>query len=128
MLQIIIPRTLQEVANQGFRICFTSPDNGISTGTTVIQPGTSNKVFVVSGFVLSTSSATPLQVTLSFQDATTSDVLPFFKGFVTNTAPLSYGFQLGDERYSGPGDTLLIKTTGTTAYTVNARVITVLVA
>jgi hypothetical protein len=121
LIQRITARSFQDVINQGFRFSLTG-----SVGTvtdTVIQAAAAERTIVVTGIIVSTSSAIDVNVTIGFKGTGAS--VPFFSGYIKTGSSISYPYPMGDERYSNVGDALVITTdaNGPVVYTVNGRII-----
>jgi hypothetical protein len=122
LVQRITTRRLDDIINQGYRFALTG-----SVGTvtdTAIQTGAIERTIVTTGFVLSTTSATDVLVSLGYK-AGVSATVTFFQGYVRAGGPIIFVYSLGDERYSIPGDALVITTNaaGPVVYTINGRIV-----
>lgn len=122
LIQRIQTRRSEDIINQGFRAAFTG-----SVGTvtdTAIWSATTERTVVVTGIVVSTNSATDVLVNIGFKTGSNATVV-FFEGYVKSGGPLKMEYMFGDERYSLPGDALVITTnaSGPTVFTINARII-----
>ena len=122
LIQRIVSRRQEDIINQGYRAAFTGSVGSVTD--TAIWTAVVERTVVVTGFCLSTTSATDVLVTLGFKTGVSTTV-PFFQGYVKSGSPLIYTYTFGDEKYSLPGDALVITTNaaGPTVYTVNARII-----
>lgn len=132
LIQRIVSRRLEDIINQGYRLNVIGSQSGSGTDT-IIQSGvgTANaiRVIVVTGYVLSTNSASDILVSLGFKNASAATV-PFVSGYIRQGSPIVYTFPMGDERYSAnntgytTGDGLVLtNSAGPVAYTVYCRII-----
>ncbi len=141
LINIITYRKLEDLANEGYRLTLTgslagavvdsiivTPDvqvRDISTtnGTLVALPAT-EKYLMITGFRLSTDSATPAEVSLGFKKGATA-TNTFFRGYIGGTAgSVDKCLPLGDWKF-GDLEHLLVATVpaGTTvSYTIDARI------
>ena len=122
LIQKIATRRLEDIINQGYRFAFTG-----SVGTVTDQAlwsGTTDRSVVTTGFILSTGSATDVQVSLGYKNGGNATVV-FFTGLIRAASPIIFSYPTGDERYSNPTDSLVITTNaaGPTIYTINGRII-----
>lgn len=122
LIQKIATRRFEDIINQGFRFAFTG-----SVGTVTDQAlwtGATDRSVVTTGFILSTTSATDVLVSLGYKTGIAATVV-FFQGNVKSGAPIVYNYMTGDERYSNCTDSLVITTgaAGPVIYTVNGRII-----
>lgn len=122
LIQRITTRRLEDIINQGYRFGLTG-----SVGTvtdSAIQAGISERTIVTTGFVLSTTSATDVIVSLGYKNGVAATV-NFFQGYIRAGGPIVFTYGIGDERYSAPGESLVITTSaaGATIYTINGRII-----
>jgi len=122
LIQKITTRRFEDIINQGYRFGLTG-----SVGTvtdTAIQAGATDRSIVVTSFVLSTTSATDVIVSLGFKDGVTT-TRTFFSGYIRAAGPIIFSYSTGDERYSNPTEALVITTDagGPVIYTVNGRII-----
>jgi|SRR3989304_2536072 len=121
LIQRITARNFQDVINQGWRFSLTASVGSVTDS--VIQAAQAERTIVVTGFILSTTSATDVLVTLGFKGS--GATVPFFSGYLRAAGPIVYPFPMGDERYSQVGEALVITTNagGPVVYTLNGRVI-----
>lgn len=122
LIQAIRSRRLDDIINQGYRFNEIS-SVGTVTDTVVVAAAT-ERTILVTGFCLTTTSSTDVIVTLGFKTGVATTV-PFFRGYVRAGGPLQYTYGIGDERYSAPGDALVITTSasGATIFTITGRII-----
>jgi len=122
LIQRIVVRRLEDCINQGYRFSLTG--SVASVTDSVIQAAAVERTVVITGFTLSTTSATDVLVTLAFKTGVSAST-PFFQAYIKTGGPIVYAFSMGDERYSQVGDALVITTdaAGPTVYTINGRII-----
>jgi len=120
LIQRITTRRFEDLINQGYRFDEVGSVAAV-TAQNIIAAAT-ERTIVVTGLMFTTTSATDVLVTIGFKNTTTNDI---FKGYVRAGGPLIYTFPIGDERYSQPGDSLVITTdaAGPTVYTVYGRIV-----
>lgn len=132
LIQRITARRFEDIINQGYRLNVVGSQSGSGTDTTIQSGvGTANaiRVIVVTGYILSTNSASDILVSLGFKNGSSATV-SFASGYIRQGAPLVYTFPMGDERYSAnlqgytTGDALVMtNSAGPVAYTVYCRII-----
>lgn len=122
LIQSIRTRRLDDIINQGYR--FSDIGSVASVTDTVVQAAVDERTIVVTGLVLSTTSATDVLVSVGFKTGSSSSV-PFLASYIRAGGPIVLTYALGDERYSSPGDALTISTNaaGPTEYTIFGRII-----
>jgi len=122
LVQRITTRRMEDIINQGFRFAQTGSVGSVTD--TVIQAAASERTIVTTGFCLSTTSATDVLVSLGYKTDVSATV-NFFQGYIRAGGPIVFTYTLGDERYSLPGDALVItaNAVGPVVYTVNGRII-----
>lgn len=122
LIQKITTRRFEDVINQGYRFGLTG--SVASVTDTAVQAGATDRSIVVTSFIISTTSATDVLVSLGFKDGVLT-TRTFFSGYVKTGSPIVFGYGIGDERYSNPTEALVITTNaaGPTVYTVNGRII-----
>ncbi len=122
LIQRIVTRRLDDIINQGYRFALTGSVAQVTD--TAIQAGASERTIVTTGFVISTTSVTDVLVSLGYKTGLSATV-NFFQGYIRAAGPISFAYALGDERYSLPGDALVITTSaaGPVIYTMNGRIV-----
>lgn len=122
LTQRITSRRMEDIVNQGYRYALTGSVGSVTDSS--VQSAASERTIVVTGFAISSSSATDVLVSLGFKTGSSATVT-FFQGYTKSGAPIVYNYTFGDEKYSLPGDALVITTNavGPTVYTVNGRII-----
>ena len=112
---------MEDIINQGLRLGLTGSVAMVTDG--IVQAAMTERTIVVTGFIISTSSVTDVLVSLGFNNGVSTVI--FTEGYVKSGGPIIYTYTIGDERYSSPGDSLVITTSGAgpTVYTVNGRLI-----
>jgi hypothetical protein len=120
LVQRIQTRRFEDIINQGYR--FEEIGSVAIVAESELIAAASERTIVVMGFVITTSSATDVLVSLLFKNTVTRE---FFRGYVRAGSPIVYPFPLGDERYSAVGDSLVITTdaAGPTVFTIYGRII-----
>jgi hypothetical protein len=114
-------RRLEDIINQGLRQNYVGTVGAVTDS--LIQDGVAERTLCVTGIMLSTDSATDVLVTIGFKTGSSPSV-PFFETFIKSGGAVAYPYPTGDERYSSPGQSLVITTTGgTVAFTIPTRVI-----
>lgn len=126
-------RQLQDMANEGIRISAT----GLSTGATdqvlvdlsapITGGGTASPTLqtaIVTGYYLSTTSASPVPVTLGFRGGSPLATSNFFECYVGGTAgSVSRFIPLGDWKFGAPGYSIVMTSTvATVAFTIDGRI------
>ena len=123
LIQRIKSRTIGDIINQGLRVGQTGGFSGATTDGVMIG-GTTDRVLVVTGLLITASSATDILVSVGFKPSAGGNTTPFFTGYVMSGSALSMEYSTGDERYGNVGDSLVMTTSaGTVAFTANARII-----
>jgi len=115
-------RRFEDLINQGLRLALTdSTSNAVVDG--VVMAGGQERNFVITGWVLSTNSATDIKVTLGFKVAGQS-TSTFATAYIKSGSSISMDYQLGDERYSDSAASIVITADGgPVAYTINGRLL-----
>ena len=122
LIQRIATRRLEDVIYQGYRFGLTGSIAQLTDS--IIQAGATDRTIVITSFVLSSTSATDVLVNLGFKTGVNPTVI-FFQSYVKSGAPVTLAYTLGDEKYSIPGDGLVMTTSasGPTSYTINGRIV-----
>jgi hypothetical protein len=133
-------RKLEDLANTGFKASLTGSFAGAVTDHIIVTPDLTNrdiftvngadtpippeeKFFIVTGYRISTDSATPIEVKLGFKHGADPTVV-FFDGFIGGTAgSVDRILVLGDWVFGAQAYDLVITTgAGNFAFTVTGRV------
>lgn len=122
LIQRITTRRFEDLINQGFRFGLTGSVGSVTD--TAIQAGVSERTIVTTSFVLSTTAGTAVRTKLGYKQGINATVV-FFDGYVAAGGPICFVYSIGDERYSAPGEALVITTdsAGPVIYTVNGRIV-----
>ena len=113
-------RSESDILNQGLRFSDTGAV-GVLTNSTIRTVDSLHSI-IVSSFVLTSDSATPIGVTLAFSNGVTT--ASFFVGYISASSPVNLTYSFGDERYGAQGYNLVITTAAAhVAYTINGRLI-----
>lgn len=125
LIQRIVNRRVEDIINQGLRLGLVD-SAFVGTTNNVIYGPQPERVIVVTGFILTTNSTSPVLVTLSFLSADGNVKNPFAAGYIQAGLALNCQYTMGDERYSPVGDSLVMDAgsgSGSVVCTVNARII-----
>lgn len=112
---------LQDVINEGMKIAATGSSLVLLTDQVVfaLPP---DRAVIVCGYTLSTSSVTPVFVSLGFKDGV-NPTKTFFNGYVSaNSGPICVSFQLGDWYRGNVNEAVVITSDGAITWTVDTRV------
>lgn len=121
LIYTIKTRRIEDILNQGLRLGLVGTVN--AGADTVVMAGGQERNIIVTGWSLSTSSATDVLVSLGFKVAG-QPTASFAAGYVKSGSSLVMIYPLGDERYGESAASLVITTNGgPVAYTVNGRLI-----
>lgn len=126
LIQSIKSRRLDDLINEGARVTVTgtATPSGTSTILALLDPpdvGEEGQSVIITGYQLSSTSGTPLLVSLGLDDGTA--VTDFFTGYVGGGQVIDHSYPLGAWVFSGLGDNIVITAaSGTFAYTIDGRI------
>lgn len=120
LIQRITTRRIDDVINEGAKVALTG---GLSSGTDqVVFVAADTRAPIITGFSISTNSGTAILVSIGFKNGV-EDTLEFYRGYIGGgQTSVDKVFQLGDWYRGRLGDSIVISTAGTVAYTVDARI------
>lgn len=118
--QKIVSRSYQDIINEGLKTTVTGTKAGAVTNSSILDLP-DNRFFILTGYNLSTDSATAILVSILFKkDAVTAEL---FKGYIALGSGVNHVYVPGDWRYGDLGYDLVITTSGgNVAYTVDGRI------
>jgi hypothetical protein len=125
LINAIKSRNVQDLANEGLRVAYTG-EILVGPATDQQVPGSAivaERFYIVTGWHLSTSSATPVKVTLGFKKAGDPTV-PFFTAYITANSPAEKVLPVHDWKFGDLEYELVITTSAAAdvAYSVDARI------
>ena len=118
LIYTIMSRSMQDMLNEGDKLVLTG---NFLTGTDmVVHAAAADRAFIITGFSLTTSTATPFLVSLGFKSGTTSTQV-FHQSWVSASMPIVRDYSFGAWVNGGIGYDLVLTTTGFVYYTINMR-------
>jgi len=119
LVQKISSRHPSDLLNDGLQYAAAGSSGGVTD--LVVVPIAANRAPVVMGFTLTSTSATPVAVSLGFKKG--SDVtMTFFQGQVTSSSPLMVQYGCNSWYRGDLGYSVVLTSAGAVTYSVDAKI------